>query len=190
VGETLDGLKQIEAVYFRCTSRKREPLSTGGALRSCGRYNVTGCAALYLASSPTLAVSEHLHLGEIFEAKRFPPRLLVSVEVTLTLVLDLTDESTRGRFGLTLEDLTGPYSEDPNSPSITQTSLSRRARAGSKRCWCPPRSCRPRRTSSSSETTWLPLAQSSSSDSMTTFPPTRPLPGSKSPWGRPRTSSL
>lgn len=121
MGETLDGLKQIEAVYFRCTSRKREPLSTGGALRNCGRYNVTGCAALYLASSPTLAVSEHLRLGEMFEAKRFPPRLLVSVEVTLTLVLDLTDESTRGRFGLTLADLTGPYSEDPDSPSITQT---------------------------------------------------------------------
>lgn len=121
MGDMQDGLKQVEAVYFRCTSRKREPLSTGGALRNCGRYNVIGCAALYLASSPNLAVSEHLHLGEIFEAKRFPPRLLVSVEVSLTLVLDLTDESTRERFGLTVADLAGPYSDDPDAPSITQT---------------------------------------------------------------------
>jgi RES domain-containing protein len=121
VDSAKDGLKSIEAVFFRCTSRKREPLSTGGALRNCGRYNVIGCAALYLASSPNLAVSEHLHLRKVFEVRQFPPRLLVSVEVSLTQVLDLTDESTRGRFALTLEDLTGPYSADPDSPSITQT---------------------------------------------------------------------
>ena len=116
-----DGLTHIQAVYFRCTSRKREPLSTGGALYNCGRYNVIGCAALYLSSSPTLAVNEHLHLAQLFEAKSFPPRLLVSIEVDLALVLDLTDGETLDRFGVSRDDLLVPYSKDPEVPSITQT---------------------------------------------------------------------
>ncbi len=123
----LDGLRRIEAIYFRCTSRKREPLSTGGALLNCGRYNVVGCAALYLASSPTLAVCEHLQLAETFEAKRFPPRLLVSVDVDLGRVLDLTDDATLLRLGVTREGLLGPYSNNPEAPSITQT-IAMRAR--------------------------------------------------------------
>jgi RES domain-containing protein len=116
-----DGLRAIKDVFFRCTSRKREPLSTKGALSNCGRYNIPGCAALYLASSPTLALTEHLKLRELFEAKRFPPRLLVSVEVTLSSVLDLTDATVLNQLGVTHAALLEPYSQNPAKPSVTQT---------------------------------------------------------------------
>jgi RES domain-containing protein len=45
----------------------------------------------------------------------------VTVEVDLALVLDLTDAATLERFGVSLEDLLAPYSEDATNPSITQT---------------------------------------------------------------------
>lgn len=127
----MDGkLIPVEDIFFRCTSRKREPLDTGGSLLNCGRYNVIGCAALYLASSPNLAVTEHLHLNEVFEVKQFPPRLLVSVRVTLSRVLDLTDAGTRAYLGVTLDDLAAEYSQDPAHPSITQTIAVRARKAG------------------------------------------------------------
>lgn len=116
-----EGLKPVSGIYFRCTSRKREPLDATGALLNCGRYNVVGCAALYLASSPNLAVSEHLHLNEVFEIKQFPPRLLVSVRVELGRVLDLTDATVRSRLGVSEGVLFEQYSEDPDHPAITQS---------------------------------------------------------------------
>ncbi len=116
-----EGLKIIDGTFFRCTSRKREPLDTKGALLNCGRYNITGCAVLYLASSPNLAVTEHLHLSEIFEVREFPPRLLVSIRVHLTRVLDLTDKAILDHLNIDGGDLLAPYSEDPDKPSITQT---------------------------------------------------------------------
>ena len=125
-----EGLKIVEDIFFRCTSRKREPLDTTGALLNCGRYNITGCAALYLASSPNLAVSEHLHLSEIFEVKQFPPRLLVSIRVDLTRVLDLTDRSVLAHLGVSQEALLAPYSEDPGKPSLTQTIAIRARKSG------------------------------------------------------------
>ena len=114
------GLKPLEGIYFRCTSRKREPLDTTGALLNCGRYNVVGCAALYLASSPNLAVSEHLHLKEMFDIRQFPPRLLVSVRVNLARVLDLTDDDVLRQLEVSQSTLLSPYSLDPDAPTVTQ----------------------------------------------------------------------
>lgn len=125
-----EGLKPVEGIFFRCTSRKRQPLDTTGALLNCGRYNVTGCAALYLASSPTLAVTEHLHLNEIFEIRQFPPRLLVSVKVRLSGVLDLTDSDVLGRIEVAPGALLESYSHDPDRPSITQLIAIRARKAG------------------------------------------------------------
>lgn len=124
------GLKPVEGIYFRCTSRKREPLDTTGALLNCGRYNVVGCAALYLASSPNLAVSEHLHLNEMFEIRQFPPRLLVSVRVNLARVLDLTDNAVLHQLGVSQNALSSPYSDDPDAPSVTQLIAIQARRAG------------------------------------------------------------
>lgn len=125
-----DGLRPIDDIYFRCISRKRRPLDATGALLNYGRYNIIGCAALYLASSPNLAVMEHLQLNEMFEIKQFPPRLLVSVRVKLTRVLDLTDRSVHERLGVTPEQLSLPYSTDSASPSVTQTIALKARKAG------------------------------------------------------------
>ena len=134
----MDGeLRRIEDIYFRCTSRRREPLDTGGALLNCGRYNIVGCAALYLASSPNLAVTEHLHLNSIFEVKQFPPRLLVSIRVALSHVLDLTAEPVMSRLGVSQRDLLGEYSVDPAHPSITQTIAIEARKAGIEAMLCP-----------------------------------------------------
>ncbi|MBE0417912.1 MAG: RES family NAD+ phosphorylase [Coriobacteriia bacterium] len=116
-----EGFKSLEGTFFRCTSRKREPLDTTGALLNYGRYNVKGCGALYLASSANLAVTEHLHLNELFEVREFPPRLLVAIRVQLARMLDLTDDTVLSRLGLQRSDLLGPYSEDAAHPSVTQT---------------------------------------------------------------------
>jgi RES domain-containing protein len=115
-----DPATNLKDTWFRCTSRKREPLSTRGALLAGGRYNAKGVAALYLASSPNLAVSEHLGLGALYGVTRFPPRLLVSIDVDLTRVLDLTAEDVLAQVRVKRDDLVGPYSDDPSHPSITQ----------------------------------------------------------------------
>lgn len=98
-------VRPLLGTFYRCVSRKRDPLSAEGARLRGGRYNRIGEAALYLADDPRLAVEEHLQLGREFEVLRFNPRLLVSVEVQLESVLDVTDESTRESLGVTLDDL-------------------------------------------------------------------------------------
>ena len=70
-----------------------------------GRLNVVGEPALYLASTPTLAVAESLQLASLFGIERFPPRLLVTVEVTLSHVADLRSEEVRSTLGATVGDL-------------------------------------------------------------------------------------
>lgn len=97
----------------RATEHTRRP---GNA----GRYNIVGSPVLYLASSPNLAVSEHLGLGELYGVARFPPRLLVSVDVTLRIVLELTDSEILQRLEVTPEQLLLPYSQDSTHPSATQ----------------------------------------------------------------------
>jgi len=99
------GLIAIEAAFSRCVSRRRDPLSTEGARLWGGRFNPVGCPALYLASTPTLAVAEALQLGSIYGVVRFNPRLLVSIDIALTRVLDLTAEKNLERAGLTFADV-------------------------------------------------------------------------------------
>jgi RES domain-containing protein len=86
--------------WFRCVSLKRDPLSEEGARLNGGRFNVVGEPALYLASTPALAVAEHLSLGEMFGVVTFPPRLLVTVEVDIQSVVDLTDPQARTAVGV------------------------------------------------------------------------------------------
>ena len=99
------GLVEVRGSFSRCVSRKRDPLSTEGARLLGGRFNPIGCPALYLAGTPTLAVAESLQLSTIYGVVRFNPRLLVSVEVALARVLDLTAEENLARLGLSVEEL-------------------------------------------------------------------------------------
>ncbi len=110
------GLVAVRATFSRCVSRKRDPLSTEGARLMGGRFNPRGCGALYLAGSPTVAVAEHLRLGSIFEMTAFNPRLLVSIDVSLSVVLDLTDPEVVHRLGLADDDLLGNWESETDAP--------------------------------------------------------------------------
>lgn len=106
----MDLVTSIDNVFARCVSRKRDPLSTEGSRLYGGRFNRVGRPALYLAGSPAVAVAERLQLGEaLLEFQRFNPCLLVSVEVKLQEVLDLTLTANRRAMGITLDDLRRPW---------------------------------------------------------------------------------
>jgi RES domain-containing protein len=74
---------------------------------------------LYLAGTPTLAVAENLRLASLFGVQRFPPRLLVTVEVNLTRVVDLRVPHVRSEYGVSLPDLTAEW-RDAGGSSPTQ----------------------------------------------------------------------
>lgn len=114
-----NGVVPIEGIFNRCVSRKRDPLSAEGSRLVGGRFNPKGCAALYLAGTPTLAVAESLQLSSIFGVTRFNPRLLVSVDVALTRVLDLTEEQALLRLGLSTEIVLAEWRSLPQ-PTLTQ----------------------------------------------------------------------
>jgi RES domain-containing protein len=108
----------VRGEWFRCVSLKRDPLSSEGARLVGGRLNTVGEPAIYLASAPTLAVAENLKLASLFDVEAFPPRLLVTIEVTLTQVVDLRYERVRSILGITMGDLTCDWrSESGASPS-------------------------------------------------------------------------
>lgn len=109
------GLIALEAAFSRCVSRRRDPLSSEGARLLGGRFNPVGCSALYLASTPTLAVAEALQLSSIYAVTRFNPRLLVSIDVVLSRVLDLTAEENLERAGLSVVDLQAEWRDTPES---------------------------------------------------------------------------
>lgn len=113
------GLIALEGVFSRCVSRKRDPLSMEGARLFGGRFNPEGSPALYLASTPTLAVAEALQLSSIFGVVRFNPRLLVSIDVSLTRVLDFTADQNLDRAGFTLAELQGDW-RDSLEPTAAQ----------------------------------------------------------------------
>lgn len=70
-----------------------------------GRLNPVGEPVIYLGSTPTLAVAENLRLASLFGVARFPPRLLVTIEVTLARVADLRCETPGPIEGLAATDL-------------------------------------------------------------------------------------
>jgi hypothetical protein len=92
----LELTRPVDDVFSRCVGRKRDPLSTEGSRLFGGRFNLVGRPALHLAGSPAVAVAERLQLGEVLlQFQRFNPCLLVSVDVRLQEVLDLTGYPSR-----------------------------------------------------------------------------------------------
>ena len=99
----------ISGEWFRCVSLRRDPLSFEGARLTGGRFSPVGEPALYLAGTSTLAVAENLRLANLYGVGRFPPRLLVTVEVTLSRIVDLRSEEVRRVAGIASEDLASEW---------------------------------------------------------------------------------
>lgn len=127
---------EIRGEWFRCVSLRRDPLSSEGARLSGGRLNQPDEAALYMASSPTSAVAESLRLGSMFGVDRFPPRLLVTVEVELIRTVDLTSEETGRACGVSENDLLRSWRGD-GGPSPSQLLGHRLAEDGIHAALCP-----------------------------------------------------
>lgn len=91
-------------VYRSCTphyARQTDLLSGMGAKKSGGRWNPVGVATVYASLTPETAMAEalahHRYYGIPIHAAL--PRTFVSIEVRLSVVLDLSDGETRQRLG-------------------------------------------------------------------------------------------
>jgi RHS repeat-associated protein len=97
--------KQIDTTVYRFEQPDR--ISTTWTahewnVRSNHRYTGKGLGGVYGADSPATALAEVNHYGVDLST-----RDLISKEVSLNNVLDLTDGSVRNRLGVSLEDITG-----------------------------------------------------------------------------------
>jgi RES domain-containing protein len=110
-------VRELSGTWFRCVSIKRDPLSFAGSQAAGGRFNDVGAGALYLAGTPAVAVAEHLQLGGLYGVTSFPPRMLVTIEVTLSRVVDLTDARVRDRYGIGASELMSAWRDDRSSPT-------------------------------------------------------------------------
>lgn len=88
-------------------------LSSIGSFTRGGRYNPKEAfEALYLADTPLTALQE-INLVRMTDAAilsaKSSPRLLLSVEVALSTVLDVTRAEVQGALGTNLQELTGSW---------------------------------------------------------------------------------
>lgn len=88
-------------------------LSSIGSLKRGGRYNPRETfEALYLADTPLTALQE-INLIKVTDeailSAKSSPRLLLSVEVTLSSVVDLTTQRTQDILNTNLQELTGSW---------------------------------------------------------------------------------
>ncbi len=88
-------------------------LSSIGSFKRGGRYNPKEVLeALYLADTPLTALQE-INLVKVTDAAilsaKSSPRLLLSVEVALSAVLDMTTAQTQSTLGTNLQELTGNW---------------------------------------------------------------------------------
>jgi RES domain-containing protein len=103
------GGRGVSGTWFRCVSLRRDPLSVVGSELTGGRFNDVGAGALYLAGTPAAAVAEHLRLGSMFGVVSFPPRMLVTVEVVLRDVVDLTAADVLATYRLKATDVNADW---------------------------------------------------------------------------------
>jgi RES domain-containing protein len=111
----------FEGVVWRYVPRGANPLHVGFILLARGRWNrhdEYGC--LYTSLSREGAAAEYTkelrRLG--IEPVADQPKDLVSLNVGVARVLDLTDASQRRQFGITLDTLTGDTDDDLESCRI------------------------------------------------------------------------
>jgi RES domain-containing protein len=88
-------------------------LSSIGSIKKGGRYNQKGdFEALYLEESPITALQE-VNIIKLTDAALFSvkssPRILLSIEITLHALLDLTDPGVQSELQTSLQELTGSW---------------------------------------------------------------------------------
>lgn len=113
---------------YRATSvqyANRDDLLTGqGAKRAGGRWNPPGgCATVYLSLAPETALAEalaqHRHFG--WADGDAMPLVLVGLEVSLRIVLDLTDGTVRAALGVSEARMLGDaWRKSKTHESLTQ----------------------------------------------------------------------
>jgi len=112
----------FEGTCFRCLSPRyanvRDAISGEGSRYAAGRFHVKGAVLLvYTACSLDLALWEYTHTARSrgFDVANLLPVTLLSLEVKVSRVLDLTDAATRRALKINLPTIrTGPWqvSED------------------------------------------------------------------------------
>lgn len=102
------------------------PLSAVGSILEGGRYNHLGdFEVLYLADTQQTTLFEtkavYNHSGKVV-GRRQPPRAMLSVDLELQVVLDLTSPDLQKALGVTLADLRAPWqlAQEEGRPIITQ----------------------------------------------------------------------
>jgi len=91
---------------------RTDPLSGIGSVLKGGRYNSPHTfEALYTSDSRVTALHEVAALFGDVDAPR-SPELILTVDVRLTRVLDLTDEIVCKLLGIATDDLAAPFLED------------------------------------------------------------------------------
>lgn len=103
LAEALNGeLDGWSGLTFRHVSPSFDPLSTRGAELHGGRWNAPGTPALYLATSVETARAEFDRLVELRaqSASDLLPRVLVTVRLELTKVVDLRVKSILRELGV------------------------------------------------------------------------------------------
>ncbi len=102
--------KAIEVTVFRHLPPQYEALDSSGSLRAGGRWNPRGeFGALYTALNEEAAKAELERLAERqgLTLDDFAPRDLVSIEVSLSKVLDLTDKKILEQIGINESEIVG-----------------------------------------------------------------------------------
>lgn len=102
--------KGLEVIVCRHISSQYEPLNSLGSLKAGGRWNPTGeYGALYSALEEETAIAELHRLAQRqgLNVDDLAPRDLVSIRVSLSKVLDLTDKKILERVGISESDIVG-----------------------------------------------------------------------------------
>jgi RES domain-containing protein len=99
----------FRGVVYRATHPDYEDLdrTIEFSKRYPGRFNPLGYGAVYVALERATAVAELKRRAERLgrQLKSFSPRALLTLDVALRTVLDLTDATVRAEWDITLDDL-------------------------------------------------------------------------------------
>lgn len=102
--------KAFEAGVYRHVSSQYDALDSSGSLKAGGRWNPPGeYGVLYTALDEETAKAELERLAERqgLTLEDLAPRDLVSIGVTLSKVLDLTDEKILRQIGISENEIVG-----------------------------------------------------------------------------------
>ena len=102
--------KAFEAVVYRHISSQYDALDSSGSLKAGGRWNSRGeYEVLYTALKEETAKAELERLAERqgLTLDDLAPRDLVSIEVSLSKVLDLTDKKILQQIGINDNEIVG-----------------------------------------------------------------------------------